>query len=141
MSMAGNQGSWSNLQSLVCPDATKTMNPIQKQLLVLGAALVLAMGVYPPWVRFTHYVFPSRVIATETQTEVPAGYSWIWEPPRADSSDSYHPQSVKLDWSRLFVQWVIAASVVGAALLWFKDSDKKSLQDWWASFSRSGGKD
>ena len=107
--------------------------------MLLGAGVVLAMGIYPPWVLVTHNVFPSRVVATETQTEVPAGYSWIWEPPKSDDSNVYRSHSVKLDLSRLLVQWVVAAFAVGAGMLWFKGSEEKSLQDWFAGLGGGAG--
>jgi hypothetical protein len=93
---------------------------------------MLAMGAIPPWARVTHNVFPSRVITTETQTEVPAGYFFIWEPPKPNS----YLQSITLDWSRLLVQWLAVAFLTAAGLLYFKGSDRKSLKEWWSTLNR-----
>ena len=64
------------------------MNLIQKQLLGLGAAVMLAMLIFPPWTKITHHVVMetdrNRSIA-ETETQEFAGYSLLFEPPKTHS--------------------------------------------------------
>jgi hypothetical protein len=102
------------------------MNPIQKQWLALGAAVMAAMLIYPPWVKITH-------IGPQVATQESAGYSWLSEPPKANTSNAY--TSIRIDYALLVSQWAVTAFVIGAGLLFFKGSDKKSL----AEFLSSGG--
>lgn len=113
------------------------MNPIQKQLLVYGAAAMLAMVAFPPWTRITQHVTPALdKSAVQTETQESAGYSWLFEPPKTASQPGWgfgNYESVRIDFGRLVVQWLAAAFLTGAGLLYFKDSDKKSLAEWWSS--------
>lgn len=52
------------------------MSNTHRNLVVLGLAVALGMGVYPPW-KFT------RVDGPQVVRERPAGYSLIWDPPKA----------------------------------------------------------
>ena len=106
------------------------MNPVQKELLVLGAAVMLAMTIYPPWVKIAHIVTPARTGSPlQTETQETAGYSWLLEPPKANN-EYLHYESVRIDYARLVTQWAVAVVVLGACLLFFKGSDKKSLAEW-----------
>ena len=109
------------------------MNPVQKQLLGLGAAVMLAMLIFPPWTKITHHVVMetdrNRSVA-ETETQQFAGYSPLFEPPPTRGlanpqvlvpGDSY--ESVQIDLARFLLQWVTAAFLTAAGLLLFKDSD------------------
>ena len=122
------------------------MNPIQKQLLGLGAAVMLAMLIFPPWTKITHHVVMetdrNRSIA-ETETQEFAGYSPLFEPPPARGlanpqmlipGDYY--ETVGMDYPLFLLQWLTAAFLTGAGLLYFKGSDKKSLQEWWSTLNR-----
>jgi hypothetical protein len=66
------------------------MNPLnenQKLFLWLGIFIIVAMGLYPPW-KFI--------------TETPTSFGFLYAPP---------PGQVKLDYTRLSVEWVMAAVV------------------------------
>lgn len=116
------------------------MNPIQKELLVYGVIVMVAMLAFPPWTRNTQHVSTAPDLsAVQTETQESAGYSWLFEPPKANNQPGYgygNYESVQIDFSRLFVQWLAAAFVTGAGLLYFKGSDKKSLQEWWSTLKR-----
>lgn len=107
------------------------MNPIPKQVLVLGAIAMLAAGAFPPWSSVTTSVMRSPAGIAATQSEVPAGYAPIWEPPQpASADDDYHHVSIKLDWSRLLDEWLVVAVLTGAGFLYFKDCADKTVSDW-----------
>jgi len=108
------------------------MNPIQKQLLVLGVAVMVVMGVYPPWVRIRQNVTRMPyATAAQAETQEPAGYAFIYEPPQANPSQyGQFYEGVRIDFGRLLIQWTSVILVLGAGLMYFKDSDKKSLKDW-----------
>lgn len=117
------------------------MNPIQNQSLGLGAAVILAMLIFPPWTKITHHVVREtdrNLSIAETETQESAGYSLLFKPPPTRGlanpqmlvpGDSY--EGVEIDFGRLVVQWLAAAFLTGVGLLYFKESDKKSLLEWW----------
>jgi TPR repeat protein len=117
------------------------MNPIQKQWLGLGVAVMLIMLICPPWTKTTRQVvrgMDKNGSLMQTESQDFAGYSPIFDPPptrqlvqggapgyQAFPGDLH--ESVKIDFERLLLQWLTAAFLTGAGLLYFKDSDKKSL--------------
>ena len=111
------------------------MNPIQKQLLLLGVAVMVAMGIFPPWVRIHQNFAPAAYATAQGETQEPAGYSFIGEPPLANQQD-YYSRGHRNSYGRLLMQWAAAAFVTGAVLIYFKDSDKKSLKEWLNSLTR-----
>jgi hypothetical protein len=118
------------------------MNPIQKQLLGLGAAVMLAMLIFPPWTKITHHVVRGSDRSTmQTETQEFAGYSPLFEPPKTRNLPAYQPmlvpgdyyESVEIDFGLFLLQWLTVAFLTTAGLLYFKGSDKKSLQEWRSS--------
>jgi tetratricopeptide (TPR) repeat protein len=117
------------------------MNPIQKRLLGLGAAVMLAMLIFPPWSKITHRaVLGINQSTMQTETKEFAGYSPLFEPPKTRSLDNplvlmpgQYYESVEIDFDLFLLQWLTAAFLTAAGSLYFKGSDKKSLQEWWAS--------
>ena len=85
-----------------------TLNSKQIKILIISAAMFVIMGIFPPWT----YTFDHR----STHSEKPAGYALITEPP---DPEEYNMQyGVRLDTSRLVVQWlVLLAATAGATLL------------------------
>ena len=61
----------------------------------IGIAVIVAMGLYPPW----------QVIGGN-----PAGYGFLYSPPLMPE------QILKLDWSRLLLQWCLVGFVTAGAL-------------------------
>lgn len=128
------------------PRTPQTMNPLQKQLLGLGIAVMLAMLIFPPWTEITHHIVmgSDRNRSTmQTETQEFAGYSFLFEPPQTRGLASpqmllpgdYY-ESVEIDFGLFFLQWLTVAFLTAAGLLYFKGSDKKSLQEWWSTLNR-----
>jgi TPR repeat protein len=119
------------------------MNPIQKQLLGWGAAVMLAMLIFPPWTKITHHVVRGLDRSTmQTETQEFAGYSLLFDPPKTQTYSYASPQtlvpgdyyeSVQIDFDLFVLQWLTAAFLTAAGLLYFKGSDKTSLKEWWSS--------
>jgi hypothetical protein len=85
-----------------------TFNSKQMKIFIVSAAIFVVMGAFPPWI----YTFDNRSIHSEN----PAGYALITEPP--DPEEYKVQYGVRLDNSRLIVQWlVLLAATVGAVLL------------------------
>lgn len=66
------------------------------------------MGIFPPWTDSFHY--------EQLHSQGAAGYSFIFDPPRAQLL-----HSITIDVSRLFVQWVVVALTVGCGFLYLKE--------------------
>jgi len=84
------------------------MNRKQKIILWVGIGLIVAMGLFPPW------IIPVRSTPFGTIRR-DLGYSPIWEPATAkrvidQKTYSYHGS---IDFQRLCVQWVIVAVLTG----------------------------
>ena len=105
---------------------------------------MLAMLIFPPWTKITHHVVlaSDRNRSTmQTETQEFAGYSPLLEPPKTRSLPAYQTmlvpgdyyESVQIDFGLFLLQWLTAAFLTAAGLLYFKGSDKKSLQEWWSS--------
>ena len=85
------------------------MNKKQKICLWIGIAIIVLMSLFPPWF-YTH----ARI--TEVQTN--AGYHFLLIPPLPyDKVGS----GIRLDTSRLFVQWVVIAIITSGLIVTFKD--------------------
>src|SRR5258706_7959036 len=103
-------------------------------------AVAVVMGIFPPWIRIRHTATPiSHASPTEMVSDEPAGYAPLCKPPEASFPQGWYSESVRLDYSRLTIQFAILALVVGAGLVTFKDSDKRSLSEWLESLSQSAG--
>ena len=84
------------------------LNPMQVKIVIASAAIFIAMGVFPPWI----YTLDAESI----HREKPAGYALIIAPPPPERKAPAF--GVRLDISRLLVQWlVLGAATVGAVLL------------------------
>ena len=85
-----------------------TLNKRQMLAFRWGVALIVLMGVFPPWV----YTFDARSV----HSRKPAGYYFILTPPTPENTSQAY--GVRLDVSRLLVQWlVVATSVAGFFLI------------------------
>ncbi len=81
------------------------MNCKQKICLWLGICLIVLIGLFPPWVRGGTLLTPND-----------AGYHFIFTPPKVRSMECS-----RIDISRLFVQWVMVASITGGLVTTLKD--------------------
>lgn len=83
----------------------------QQHIVLAGTALFILMGLFPPW-----------TYTGDTGHEKPAGYALIITPPEPPSvlGRVYRRfkdvKGVKLDWSRLIVQWLVVAAATGVAM-------------------------
>ncbi len=79
------------------------MNWIQKTFLWIGIAVIVIMGIFPPWAMSGQGAF------------APEGYSFILNPPT---------ELCHINTSRLYVQWTMVAVVTGGLILTFKNNKK-----------------
>ncbi len=87
----------------------------QKQKIVLwtGIIVIVAMGIFPPWL-YTQ----ARYVEVQTN----AGHHFLLNPPLPQDRVGY---GIRLDTSRLFVQWVIVAVVTVGLIISFQDKKPK----------------
>jgi len=73
----------------------------QRKIISIALIILILIGVFPPWKQFFK--------TAKYQHEKPLGYGFIFYPP--SPSDSAY--SVSIDFSRLFLQWVVVILVAG----------------------------
>ena len=88
------------------------MNPKQNKLLQIGLPVMVLMGLVPPWTATLHY--------QSIHWQRSAGYSLIFEPPKAEGL-----YSVTIDFGRLLVQWAAVSFVIGGGIFYFREPEKK----------------
>ena len=96
------------------------MNAKQKKILVVGVAVAVLMGVFPPW---TDSFLLDSGEQGKIQSQSAAGYSLILDPPQAQPGMQLL-HTFTIDISRLFVQWVVVAMAVGGGLVYFREPSK-----------------
>lgn len=96
-----------------------SLNSKQKTIVIVSMLMFLFMGLYPPWT----YTDDHRQMSTEK----PAGYALIVEPPEPETS--YSSSGVKLDITRLSVQWMMLIVITGC-LLFLTKTSKDSISKW-----------
>jgi len=87
----------------------KTVNGLQRMVLLLGVVIIAAMCAYPPW------ILESKGVG------LPIGYSFVTKPPVHTGSSLSTPT---LDRKRLIEQCALAG-LASAALIWILRSRKK----------------
>lgn len=79
------------------------LNEKQRKVVILGIVLFILMGLFPPWI----YTLNAQSI----NREKPAGYALIISPPEPEKNAVAF--GVKIDISRLIVQWLVLATATG----------------------------
>lgn len=97
------------------------MNDKQKKCLWAGIALIVAMGLFPPWVceRETKIAFGHGEWKSITE---PGPYSWIGDPPGKINSQGYlyiRPKFVDL--YRLGIQYFVVSVVTAGLIITLRD--------------------
>lgn len=100
------------------------MNTSQRITLALGFIVVAGFGAYVPWdMEIEHVVEVSpgesdrQVLVAERQQ----GYSFVWDVPDSKAEGhywgNYSHQTVNIDYEKILLSWVVAASVTAAVVL------------------------
>lgn len=94
------------------------MNDWQRLVLALGLAVVVLMGLYPPWIE----VWDQRRSGDSSGIfmATPIGYAPVWRPPpKQESNEQLRPKKyVAIDFHRLALQeGVVVAAIVGGIVL------------------------
>jgi hypothetical protein len=81
-------------------------NSMKRPIITIGIIVFIIMGLFPPW----KYTLNAQGI----HIEKPAGYALIIYPPKPEIiAEAY---GVRVDISRLVIQWIILAVATGGAL-------------------------
>ena len=88
-----------------------------KKIAWAGLVMFLVAGLYPPWKK----VFDARGV----HLEEPAGYSFLFMPPEDNRIEHRYLASVKVDLTRLGIQWTMLAVGFGVASLRKKEPGKE----------------
>lgn len=93
------------------------MNRKQKICLWIGIAIIVVMGIFPPWVMPITSRYGSR---DTVKRRYYYGYHSIWEQ-RENPVES-------IDFHRLGLQWAITSVITGSLIYSFKDKKPKEHQ-------------
>ena len=105
------------------------MNSPQRTVIIIGVAVVLIMGLIPPWMAF--------VDSEGGYLEFSLGYSPIFSPPVHLPSTTIpsisatfrgRPASVSLDVTRLAVQWITVCLVTIGLSLALRTTERKERE-------------
>lgn len=91
------------------------MNDKQRKIVIVGVVLFILMGLFPPWT----YTLDAQSI----HREKPAGYALIISPPGPEKNAPAF--GVKIDISRLIVQWLVLAATTGLGVFMTRTQDKE----------------
>ena len=92
-----------------------TFNPKQLRILLAAGVIFVAMGIFPPWT----YTLDAQSI----HHEKPAGYAFIVSPPNPEKDSPAF--GVRLDISRLLIQWLVLVAATSGLLLLAREPDSK----------------
>jgi len=100
------------------------LSPTQRGIILAGITVIVLMGLFPPWT----YTFKSP----RTYSEEPAGYGFIASPPSIRADDHGYRQrwhGIKIDLSRLLVQWAVTIAAAGFGVLLAAKRNSKRDQE------------
>lgn len=92
-----------------------TFNPKQLRVLIAASVIFVIMGIFPPWT----YTFNGESI----HSEKPAGYELIISPPKPERGNGDPESGIRLDMTRLLVQWLVLFVATGGLLLLKREPD------------------
>jgi len=87
----------------------------EKIVILVAIAIIIFMGLFPPWT----YTY----IMQGTCSEKATGYQFLFWPPAPEGG--HWRFGIYLDFKRLFLQWVMVAISTFGALLWLKIKNKQ----------------
>lgn len=91
------------------------LNDKQQKIVIVGVVLFVLMGLIPPWT----YTLEAQTIHRVR----PAGYALIISPP--DPEENAAAFGVKIDISRLIIQWLVLAAATGLGAFITRSHDKE----------------
>jgi len=91
------------------------LNDKQRKIVIVGVVLFVLMGLFPPWTY--------TLDAPSVHREKPAGYALIISPPGPEKHAPAY--GVRIDISRLIVQWLVLAAATGLGVYMTRTQDKK----------------
>lgn len=103
------------------------MNGRQRVVMWVGIAVIVGMGLYPPWVDTLDY--------EGLHFEWPGPYSWLWEPPAArktfdinvfpnrELETRMYATGIHIDMARLLIQWACVGLVAAGLVVSLKRRD------------------
>jgi hypothetical protein len=88
---------------------------VPRTIVLLGLVAILAAGIFPPWTQTL--ALPGRVV------QYGNAYGWLTSPPYPAAGWPREVWDVKIDATRLGVEWILVCVAVGALLWIFRRRD------------------
>ena len=96
------------------------LNKNRKNVILVGISLIVLMGLFPPWISGTYTTSNNNPRFFE---ESAGGYHFIFAPP-AKWVGLKTTWVYRLDYSRLFLQWLLIVAVSGGLIFLFREPQK-----------------
>ena len=95
----------------------KTANKKEKIVILVAIAIIIFMGLFPPWT----YTYKDK----SGYSEKPTGYQFVFWPP-SPKKDIEYGYGLYLDYERLFLQWFMVIIATFGVFLWLKIKNDKT---------------
>lgn len=89
------------------------MNKTQKKIIYVAMAVIVLMGLFPPWYASIKTSYQTRVVNL--------GYYLIVDTPHESVNGTFY--GGQINFATLFLQWVIVAGLAGG--LWYMKKDSE----------------
>jgi hypothetical protein len=108
----------------------KNLNLMQKRIMLAGVAVIMLMGLFPPWIQTTTttatnsggiYVQETRHTTT---VDTAAGYYFLSNAPWSSDDKKVYVRTLltyRLDFGRLLIQWFFVSLSTAALMFYFKE--------------------
>jgi len=110
------------------------LNKNQKTVLWVALGIIVLMGIFPPWIYGTNTTplnSSGKIDGPTTFEESAAEYHFIFVPPTQTGGlgdNFFVSHTHRLDYGRLFIEWIVVIVVAGGLIFLLKDSPKKQNQ-------------
>lgn len=98
----------------------------RKQIIVLwiGIAVIVVMGIYPPWTMKSVYANQLKGSDTDTIRSLMKFVNEVYYPIWPRPLKNNYLLFMEIDICKLVVQWIMVATITGGLLVTFKDKKK-----------------
>lgn len=91
------------------------MNKNQKKVIIAGLVVIVLMGLFPPWIH--------TITDNPLKIERAGNYGFLLSPPPPGRNFPFLNENiwgVRLDVSRLLIQWILVVVIVGGLVVFLK---------------------
>lgn len=95
------------------------MNRAQKRMLLVGLVVIVALGVFPPWMEVRTGVVQGATFSLEIAT----GHHLLFSPPEPGPSGTA-AVTYRVDYGRLAIYWAVVVAITGVLVLVMRSKEE-----------------